>query len=136
MRAKEEFTLEGARGYAALAPPDDEGSGLVPMAYFRGARITKVGDITNIHHGRLTTCPRDHPHYYIKAKRIKFDAGERRFIVYGAKVHLYGLTIPLLPWIKVGLKAGGTGHIYSADTARIQQPRGLLHPRPHAPHQA
>lgn len=102
--SKSELAIKQARGYMALSPAS---GGAVPTVYFSGKEITKVGDNIYLRRGRVTTCDRQRPHYYIFAKRMRFELDTERLVVYDAGVRLYGLKMPLLPQGKTRFGGGG-----------------------------
>jgi lipopolysaccharide assembly outer membrane protein LptD (OstA) len=102
---REEFCVEGAEGYMELGGPGAAPEDAQPTAYFKGHRIGKIRNVVYVLRGRITTCDRDRPHYYVAAKRIKYDKLSVHVTVYGAKLHLYGVTLPAIPWGRV--KIGG-----------------------------
>jgi len=116
---EEEFEIKRARGFMALPSPYATQGHPMPMAFFSGGRIAKTKDTIHINHGRLTTCPKDRPDYYIKAKRIKYDVKSEEVTIRNASLHLYGITLPLIPWAKVSVadRAQRSGKHFSLGTA-------------------
>lgn len=108
-----EFSLKDTEGYGAIPPLEGSRYTEPAKVYFKGKGVVKQGDITNILHARMTTCPKDKPDFAIIAKRIKYDPANGRVIIYGAKLRLYGMTIPLIPWIKTGIGGSGSGEPYA-----------------------
>jgi hypothetical protein len=104
--ARGELLMDRAQGYVALAPSPENPNQPGPTAYFSGRRVVQTGRMAYLYGGRFTTCDRDDPHYYIGAKRIKYDTTDGKLTVNNAKLHLYGLSIPIAPWASTGL--GGT----------------------------
>ncbi len=125
---KNEFTINDARGYIAGPIPDGHECEHPPVLYFQGSRIQKRGRVTNLHGGRATGCPRDNPHYYLKAKRIKFDESRGALIVYGAKLRFHGVTIPLVPWAKFGFNETTQGKGYKFEMPGYSSREGFYIP--------
>ena len=103
---REEFTVKGAEGMMAIPIPGQKPQDPQPLAFFRGQSIGKVGDITYVIRGLITTCDRDHPHYAIIAKRIKYNVRTGESFIYDGRLKLYGVTLPVLPWGRVRLGGG------------------------------
>jgi hypothetical protein len=104
---KGEFRLDQARGYMVLPRPPTAICPGTPTAYFAGRRVAKTGSVSYVLGASMTLCDRDDPHYQIRARRIKFDEGTGEIIMDHAKLRLYGLDIPLVPWVKYGVGPSG-----------------------------
>lgn len=126
--ASGEFRLDDARGYMVLAPAPTTMTPGNPTAYFQGRRVAKTGSVAYILNGRMTLCDREEPHHEIIARRIKFDERTGDIIVDHAKLRLYGLTIPLVPWVKYGVGPGGPGRGIGASTPGYSSREGLYLP--------
>ncbi len=91
------------RGCAAapLSGPGGVGQG---RAYFCGAELGRRGHVIYVFRGRLTTCDRAHPHWSVTAREITYDTRKGDLKIRGGKLHLYGLTIPLISPLTIPVK--------------------------------
>ncbi len=103
---KEDFSVHNADAFMALSVPDADPAAPPPMVYFKGEEIGKTGDVVYVLRGRITTCDLDNPHYYVSARRILYNVRTGEATIYSARLHLYGLNLPLIPYARTTL--GGT----------------------------
>lgn len=129
--ASGQFRLDRGRGYMALPRPADALCPGTPTAYFTGRQVAKKGPVSYILNGTLTLCDREDPHYAIRAQRIKFDERTGDVIVDHAKLHLYGLDIPLVPWVRYGIGPGGRRKGIVASTPGYSSREGVYVPFTH-----
>jgi hypothetical protein len=126
--ASGEFSLDNARGYMVMSPAPTTTDPGTPTAYFHGRKIAKTGPVSYIANGSMTLCDRDDPHYRITARRIKFDDRTGEVVVDRAKLHLYGLSIPVVPWAKYGVGPSGPERGIGTSTPGYSSREGLYLP--------
>lgn len=91
--AKAEFSLkQGTACVSALNPlyPD-----LPVRGYLFAQEMHRRANVIYMIEGRLTTCDRPNPHYWIGVSRFSVDPAKRSFSVRKGRIHLYGYTLTL-----------------------------------------
>lgn len=77
--------------------PDEAGTQKITCGFAYAQEIATEGDIVYMQQGRFTTCSRPRPHYSLEARRFRYNPETGQVVVYGGKLQLYGLEIPMIP---------------------------------------
>lgn len=87
------FTLD--QGAMEVDLPSPQSAGRILRGFFFGNSIGRDGSVLYVIHGRLTTCDRANPHYFIGSNKVSFDTATGRLDVYGGTLQLYGVKLRL-----------------------------------------
>lgn len=82
------------RGGIMLPIENAEGERVWGYAYAR--EIEAEDDVVVITDGHFTTCPSSEPDYLLRVDRIRYDAQSWDISVWGARLQLHGMEIPLM----------------------------------------
>lgn len=89
----DEFTLHN--GAASVEMESEAFPGRVVRGFFFGDEISGKANLIYVINARITTCDREHPHYTIGARRLRYDDTTGVLTISRGQLQLYGLKLEL-----------------------------------------
>jgi hypothetical protein len=64
--------------------------------YGQSDRVEASDEDVQFHKASISTCDREHPHYALRARRVRVKVDTEELFVYGGSIYLYGVEVPLV----------------------------------------